>query len=430
MQSSGLFNIGLVAAETGVPPDTLRVWERRYGLPSPQRTDGGHRLYSADDIDTIHWLVGSKQRGLSIRRAVDLWQQRHALAATPLEDSPELEGASLDETRTAWRLACQDFDEARAEALIAAAFALYPAETVVPQVLLRGLAELGEAWQHDQVSVQQEHFASALVLRRLHTLVASCPAPHRDKTVLAACPPGEEHSLGLLYLTWRLRRQGWPVVYLGDNVPRARLESILRHIQPDLALMAASHLPAASTLLEGAKVVNAFGAPLVYGGRAFAQHPELRALIPGHFLGESLEGGAVKLFTALEQGIESPGTANRPPRDRDAEAVLQAQLNEIGLHVSRVLSRDPFEMQHLEAANAHWTRTLLAALRFDKLELLRSELEWVATLLHHHGIPQQALTAYLRTYQQAAEQYLVGEYQPLAKGVQRVIANYLTASQN
>ena len=66
------FNLKVVLKETGLAADTLRAWERRYGLPAPNRTAGGHRLYSQRDIETIKWLMKRQEEGLSISRAVEI----------------------------------------------------------------------------------------------------------------------------------------------------------------------------------------------------------------------------------------------------------------------------------------------------------------------------------------------------------------------
>jgi DNA-binding transcriptional MerR regulator len=71
LSKSPAFNLKAVLRETGLAADTLRAWERRYGLPTPQRTAGGHRLYSQYDIETIKWLIARQAEGLSISRAVD-----------------------------------------------------------------------------------------------------------------------------------------------------------------------------------------------------------------------------------------------------------------------------------------------------------------------------------------------------------------------
>lgn len=57
------FNLKAVVQETGIKPDTLRAWERRYGLPEPDRSTGGHRLYSQRNIDTLRWLIARQEEG-------------------------------------------------------------------------------------------------------------------------------------------------------------------------------------------------------------------------------------------------------------------------------------------------------------------------------------------------------------------------------
>ena len=167
------FNLGVVTQETGIHPDTLRAWERRYGLPNPARTEGRHRLYSQRDIDTLRWLLARQDEGMSISKAVKLWQTLMEQGSDPLEDTtkatslpPKLAGvelpteAQIDDLRSAWVAACLNFDESRAEQVVAYAFALFPAEVVCFDIFFAGLSEIGQAWYRGEATVQQEHFAS------------------------------------------------------------------------------------------------------------------------------------------------------------------------------------------------------------------------------------------------------------------------------
>ena len=72
LSTAPVFNTKAVARETGVPPDTFRAWERRYGIPCPQRTPGGHRLYSERDIAIIRWLRDRTAEGVNISHAIML----------------------------------------------------------------------------------------------------------------------------------------------------------------------------------------------------------------------------------------------------------------------------------------------------------------------------------------------------------------------
>ena len=67
------YNLGAITRETGLHPDTLRAWERRYDLPQPTRSDGGQRLYSQRDLEIIRWLIAKQETGLRISQAADLW---------------------------------------------------------------------------------------------------------------------------------------------------------------------------------------------------------------------------------------------------------------------------------------------------------------------------------------------------------------------
>src|SRR5215216_4343739 len=130
------FNLKVVLKETGLNADALRAWERRYGLPVPQRTAGGHRLYSQRDIETIKWLMKRQQEGLSISHAVDMWNERLASGADPLAESAQKASFSpvvlpvpyqspdttIDMIRAQWIQACLEFSESVAEQTLNQAF--------------------------------------------------------------------------------------------------------------------------------------------------------------------------------------------------------------------------------------------------------------------------------------------------------------------
>jgi len=84
------YNMNLVLRETGLKADTLRAWERRYQLPQPERTQGGHRLFSDYDIATIKWLQSRLMEGMRISKAVDLWRETESLGTNPLENNNTL----------------------------------------------------------------------------------------------------------------------------------------------------------------------------------------------------------------------------------------------------------------------------------------------------------------------------------------------------
>ncbi|MBV5336598.1 MAG: MerR family transcriptional regulator, partial [Deltaproteobacteria bacterium] len=149
------FNLKVILQETKIPADTLRAWERRYGLPQPQRTAGGHRLYSQYDIETIKWLLERQTEGLSISRAVDLWNEHKVSDVDPLDGfAPSTLPAAtaipaiyvppnttLDSMREKWIAACMKFSESNSEQVLNQAFSIFPVEAVCTEILQKGIAE-------------------------------------------------------------------------------------------------------------------------------------------------------------------------------------------------------------------------------------------------------------------------------------------------
>ena len=184
-------------------------------------------------------------------------------------------GDTVANLRQSWVNACLAFDEYQAEQLLSQAFALFPAETVCLDVIQKGLAEIGEGWYRGRVTVQQEHFASALALRRMEALLISTPSPTRPGRIMVGCPPEEEHTFVPLMLSLLLRRRGWEVIYLGANVPIRSIEATVGVVRPNLVILTAQQLHTAASLLEMAEVLYSERVPVAFGGLIFTEVPDL-----------------------------------------------------------------------------------------------------------------------------------------------------------
>jgi methanogenic corrinoid protein MtbC1 len=435
-QGGARYNLKAVVQQTGLKPDTLRAWERRYGLPTPERSSGGHRLYSQHDIDTIKWLISRQQEGLSIKRAVGMWRQveaegRDALqAAIPIGSVavptrvPHPAGETIAQLREQWIDACLAFDEQRAEQLLNQAFALYSPETVTIELLQRAVALVGEGWYQGNVTVQQEHFCSSLAVRRLEALVMAAPPPIRQGRILAACPPGENHVIGLLLLTFLLRRRGWAVVYLGANVPVEQLKTTAVVVKPELVIMAAQLLHTAAALREAAQALQEAEVPLSYGGLIFNLLPAIRERIPGHFLGEQLE--------AVPYRVESLMAAPRPvpPPETIPEAyasALEHFQERQGLVETRVMQSEGgagYAHGHLALASRELGSNIGAALALGDMDFLGTDIEWVTGLLRNQGLPVEAFYDYLHAYHQTIGEQLDERSQPIVAWLGRLLNGY------
>jgi methanogenic corrinoid protein MtbC1 len=433
MRDEPFFNLKAVIKQTGLKADTLRAWERRYGIPSPERSQGGHRLYSQHDISTIKWLMARQQEGMSIKRAVELWRQIEEEGRDPLRSvtplatpqgpalTPPTVGSTIVKMRESWIDACLAYDERTAEQILAQAFAIHTPETVCLELLQKAVAEVGKGWYQDQITVQQEHFCSGLAMRHLEALIMAAPPPTRPGRILAACPSGEHHVLGLLLTTWLLRRRGWEVIYLGANVPAEQLGTTIAATQPQLVILAAQQLHSAATLRDTAQMLQEAGVMLAYGGLIFNVLPTLRERIPGHFLGERLESVPQAVESLLLAPRPAPEVEPVPDAYRQAKDHFLQRHGAIETQLDQELDETGIPPHYLDIANRELALNIDAALSLGDMSFMGTDIEWVEGLLKNHSVPTQMLQSYLTAYYQAARQRLDERGKPIVAWFDRLV---------
>ncbi|MBN1313936.1 MAG: cobalamin-dependent protein, partial [Anaerolineales bacterium] len=374
------------------------------------------RLYSERDIATINWLQARKEEGLSISRAVSMWKRLVSEGEDPLEaESYETEEIfdlssrsmavdAVSELRGEWIRACLAFNEMQSERVLVQALAVLPSEIVVLEILQKAIIEIGEGWYGGRVTVQQEHFASALIIRRLNALLMAAPAPNRSGRVLVACPPGEEHSIGPLLFTWMLRRRGWDVVFLGADVPLDRFRATLEIVKPKIAALSAQQLSTAGALREMVGMLVEAEIPVVYGGRIFERAPTLARWIPGRYL----DGGVVDAANLTEQILvgHRPAGGGTPALvpEFDAAGLTAHFITQKNQVVDGVLlqTRELFE-QYPPLITIHemMVRSVIAVLKIGRIEFLENDVDWARGFLENFDIPGECLGTYLDAFYQA-----------------------------
>jgi DNA-binding transcriptional MerR regulator len=249
----GALRIGEFARRVSVSPELLRAWEARYGLLEPIRSDGGFRLYTAQDAERVARMKRGLDEGLSAAEAA-----RRALAqARPAE-------GLLDDAQGRLLSAVRAYDEAAVQAVLDEALAGFAVETVLRELILPTLREVGARWERGELEVGQEHFASNLVRERLLGLGRFWGRGGGPLAILA-CPPGERHDIGLIAFGLLLRSHGRRILFLGADTPLSTLGQAVATTAPRLVVVASMD----SSLLESeAGELRRLGrsAPLVLSG--------------------------------------------------------------------------------------------------------------------------------------------------------------------
>ncbi len=423
------FNLKVVLKETGLAADTLRAWERRYGLPAPDRTAGGHRLYSQRDIETIKWLMKRQQEGLSISHAVDMWNEQLSSGADPLAESAQKSSFSpvampvpyqspdttIDSIRAQWVQACMEFSESTSEQTLNQAFSMFPVEAVCLEVLQRGMSEIGEHWYQNRATVQQEHFASALAMRRLDALLSASPAPTRDQTVLVGCPPEEWHTFTPLLLALLLRRRGLNIIYLGANVPSEQLLDTVKNTKADLVVLVAQQLMTAATLQDAALVLSSKKIPVGFGGRIFSIHPDLPDSISGFFLGHTLPAAIEQIERLLSEKTKPHQARAASARYVAAHQAFLSKRSRIELTLREMLEPLSIAPDNIKTGIQFLGENISAALQLGDMAHVSTEVDWLRTLLKSYDTPPQQLIYFMDAYSQAVDKNMNGQGQPIAE---------------
>jgi MerR family transcriptional regulator, light-induced transcriptional regulator len=228
--------IGELSRRVGVTPDVLRAWERRYGLLQPHRSRSGQRLYTTADEARVRRMLDHMQGGYSASVAARLATAPQApVPAPPVSAAPATDLAGL---AAELRTALDGLDEAAAESALDRLLAAFALDTVLRDVVLPFLADLGDRWARGAISVGKEHFATAVIAGRLHALARGWDAGVGPRAVLA-CPSDERHDLGLLCFALALRGRGWRVCYLGADTPTPAIEDVAAQLDAELVVVGA-----------------------------------------------------------------------------------------------------------------------------------------------------------------------------------------------
>jgi methanogenic corrinoid protein MtbC1 len=245
-----LLSIGALSRATRIPAETLRTWERRYGAPMPVRKPSGHRLYPAASVEQlrrVERLLSQGHRpgeilGLPVRdldAMLALVEGRGSDA--PTAAVPALPTAeSLERSIRGMTRAAEVLDRASLMRELHANWARLGPLQFLRQCAGRFMIEVGSAWHDGVLDIQHEHFAFACLSDFLREAREPYDHEARGPRVLAALLPGEGHEGGLLMVSVALALRGYRVVYLGANIPIARIAAAARESNAEAVAISVS----------------------------------------------------------------------------------------------------------------------------------------------------------------------------------------------
>ncbi len=303
----GRHPIRVVARLTGIPIDTLRAWERRYGAVEPSRDQRG-RLYSDVEMRRLKLLRLLVDRGHAIGRIAALPEaELESLAAAGAPAEPAAAAGAEPGSVETLLDRVERYDAPGLDRELSRLAALLQPRDLVREVALPLMRRIGEAWESGRLSVAQEHLASAALRGLLDALVRLAAPREARATVLLATPPGERHERGLLGAAMLAAAGGLGVLYLGLELPAAEVLQAARRTQARAIVLSVTGAEGSAAALEAVAGL-ARGLPRgveLWAGGGVA--PGLVARIEA--------AGATWLpdFDALEAALRRLGARGSPP---------------------------------------------------------------------------------------------------------------------
>ncbi len=298
--SGPLLPIRTVASLTGINPVTLRAWERRYNLITPQRTPKGHRLYTEEDVELIRHVLELLDQGIAISQVKPL-----------LEQAPgQVPAVAVADTGEVWRsyqnkmlLAVENFDEHALDTVYNDALSLYPVDVIIQRLISPLLRTFGERWKERDTGIAEEHFFSVYLRNKLGTRIHHMNQRSNGPLLLLACLPGEFHEVGLLLFALAAVNYGYRVLVLGANMPLDQLPAVMQRKTCDGVVLSGSARPARGIINSDLPaLVGQTAVPVFVGGRIATKHQDKIESAGAICLGESIGTGLRMLSEHIKTG--------------------------------------------------------------------------------------------------------------------------------
>ncbi len=283
--------IQVVSRRLGLSIDVLRVWEKRYGLVTPARSEGGHRLYSDADIERLRLVREAMAGGRRVGQLAALTEEQ--LSALIEEDRSEavaqaavgIEKQTLaqpDALVADCLQAVSALDANMLKAAIDRAFiSLSPVE-FIERVATQFMHLVGDLWHRRQLSPAHEHLASSVTRNALAEVIARLQPDDGAHRLVVATPSGQRHEIAAALVTTTAQLEGWAVTYLGPDLPAADIASAVEQTNANAVALSITVAPSDPQLTDELNLLRQSLPPevtmLVGGQAADSMEAELKAI--------------------------------------------------------------------------------------------------------------------------------------------------------
>lgn len=244
----GNYSIKDLERLSGVKAHTIRIWEQRYNIINPQRTDTNIRYYSDLDLRKLLNISLLNNHGYKISRIAQLTDNEIFEEVKKVTESQQDSNHQI----AALTLSMIELDEERFEKILSTNILRHGFEKTMATLIFPFLEKVGIMWMTGAINPAQEHFMSNLVRQKLIVAIDGQmnPATGPENTFLLFCPEGEFHEIGLLFMCYLLRTRKRKAVYLGASVPFEDLKNVYQIHRPKFLFSYITTIPSGEELQQ------------------------------------------------------------------------------------------------------------------------------------------------------------------------------------
>ncbi len=213
---------------SGIKAHTIRIWEKRYNLLEPERTETNIRTYSLRSLQKLLNITLLYKNGYKISKIASIPESEISQHVRELVASNTVKSHAIN----AFKLAMLNFDLALFQKTYAGLLSEKSFREIFWDVFMPLLHELGLLWQTDTIGPAHEHFITHLIKQKIYTStekLQSLAPTKEDKTFVMFLPENEIHEIGLLFVNYELILRGYRTIYLGPTIPLENLKDLLAY---------------------------------------------------------------------------------------------------------------------------------------------------------------------------------------------------------
>jgi DNA-binding transcriptional MerR regulator len=229
-----LYSIKDLERISGVKAHTIRIWEKRYGIVEPKRTESNIRFYCDTEVKKLMNIAILLQHGYKISKLANLGEQE---ISRKVQEVSMISG-SHDSQLENLVVAMIEMDEGKFEKILNMSIIKEGFENTVFKLLYPFFEKIGMLWQTGSINPAHEHFITNLVKQKIYVAIDSIPAVNgnESKKFLLFLPEWDLHELGLLVYDYLIKSRGYKVIYLGPSVPEEDVYAVSDYLKPDYFL--------------------------------------------------------------------------------------------------------------------------------------------------------------------------------------------------